>query len=306
MGDGARRPPRHRRIPDAGNGFRQRAHRRRARQRHQTGSTSSTITSRPTRRAPPFERFVRTLFGPLFAQVGFESMPADSDGSAPCERRSLKRSERPAATPTCGPRAHGSRSRARAAARRSTRRSPARSSPWPPSTATARCRTRCSRRPTRGQAPDEHYRYLYALARFRDPALIDRALDYALTSKLRSQDTSGFLSRFLAQESARPRTWAFLKQHWSGPRAQGHDLRRRLGPHRTRSARSATPRRATTSRRSSPRIRCRPPRGRLDRPSNASTAASASGSARRRRSRSGWPTDSRSQQLPVSSPPTTS
>ena len=64
-------------------------------------------------------------------------------------------------------------------------------------------------------APDEHYRYLYALARFRDPALIDRALEYSLTSKLRSQDASGFLSRFLGQEAARPRAWAFLKQHWA-------------------------------------------------------------------------------------------
>jgi hypothetical protein len=66
----------------------------------------------------------------------------------------------------------------------------------------------------RATAPGEHYRYLYALAHFQDPALIDRALEYSLTSKLRSQDASGFLSRFLRQGTARARTWAFLKAHW--------------------------------------------------------------------------------------------
>ena len=66
----------------------------------------------------------------------------------------------------------------------------------------------------RAAAPDEHYRYLYALARFRDPALIDRSLEYSLTPKLRSQDAAGFFSRFLGQEVARPLAWAFLKRHW--------------------------------------------------------------------------------------------
>jgi aminopeptidase N/puromycin-sensitive aminopeptidase len=67
----------------------------------------------------------------------------------------------------------------------------------------------------RATAPADHYRYLYALARFRDPALLDRALEYSLTAKLRSQDTAGFFGRFLAQEASRPRAWAFLKLHWA-------------------------------------------------------------------------------------------
>src|SRR5215831_8892138 len=67
----------------------------------------------------------------------------------------------------------------------------------------------------RATSPEDRYRYLYALADFQDPALIDRALDYTLTSKLRSQDTAGYLSRFLGEEAARARAWAFLKQHWA-------------------------------------------------------------------------------------------
>src|SRR5206468_3234687 len=43
----------------------------------------------------------------------------------------------------------------------------------------------------------------------------DRALEYSLTSNLRSQDTAAFFAKFLGQETARPRAWSFLKQHWT-------------------------------------------------------------------------------------------
>ena len=79
----------------------------------------------------------------------------------------------------------------------------------------------------RATAPDEHYRYLYALARFRDPALIDRALEYSLTSKLRSQDTAGFLSRFLGAGRRPAPHLGVPEAALVGARSQGHDLRRR-------------------------------------------------------------------------------
>src|SRR5262249_3164247 len=66
----------------------------------------------------------------------------------------------------------------------------------------------------RATSPDERYRYLYALADFRDPALIDRALELSIGPKLRSQDTARYLSSFLANEPARARAWAFVKAHW--------------------------------------------------------------------------------------------
>ena len=64
-------------------------------------------------------------------------------------------------------------------------------------------------------SPEEHYRYLYAAADFRDPALIDRALQYSLSPQLRSQDTAIYLGRFFGNEAARSRAWSFLKQHWA-------------------------------------------------------------------------------------------
>jgi aminopeptidase N/puromycin-sensitive aminopeptidase len=163
----------------------------------------------------PFERFVRTLFGPLFGRVGFESAPGDGDG---------ERALRATLIETLG--TTGGDADLAARARAALDRTLAGGPPLDPTLAGAIIAVAAEHgdralqdallaAADKAAAPDEHYRYLHALARFRDPALIDRALEYALTSKLRSQDTSGFLSRFLMQESARPRTWAFLKQHWS-------------------------------------------------------------------------------------------
>jgi aminopeptidase N len=67
----------------------------------------------------------------------------------------------------------------------------------------------------RATSPDEHYRYLFALTNFHDPVLIDRGLDYTLSSQLRSQDTAIYLLQFLGNPAARPRAWAFAKAHWT-------------------------------------------------------------------------------------------
>jgi len=163
----------------------------------------------------PFERFVRTLFGPLFGRVGFDSAPSDGDA---------ERALRATLIETLG--TTGGDADLAARARAALDRALAGGPPLDPTLAGAIVAVAAEHgdralqdallaAADKATAPDEHYRYLYALARFRDPALIDRALEYARTSKLRSQDTSGFLSRFLMQDSARPRTWAFLKQHWS-------------------------------------------------------------------------------------------
>ncbi len=66
----------------------------------------------------------------------------------------------------------------------------------------------------RATSPEIHYRYLYALANFRDPALTDRALKMSLTPAVRSQDTAIFLARFLANPDVNGRAWTFLKENW--------------------------------------------------------------------------------------------
>lgn len=43
--------------------------------------------------------------------------------------------------------------------------------------------------------PEEHYRYLYALAAFSDPALVRRTLDYILGPEVRNQDAKIFIKK---------------------------------------------------------------------------------------------------------------
>ncbi len=125
----------------------------------------------------------------------------------------------------------------------------------------------------RAESPEEQYRYLFALAAFRDPALVDRGLERSLTSQIRTQDTVLYLSRFLFNPTARPRAWAFIKEHWTAlePKVTifGADtnLTRALGAFCDAGSRDDV-------RRSSPRIRCPPPRARSRRRSSKSTTAS--------------------------------
>jgi len=64
-------------------------------------------------------------------------------------------------------------------------------------------------------APEDRYRYLYALAQFTDPALVERGLEHARTPAMRSQDTASYLARFLANPAVHQQAWRFVKAHWT-------------------------------------------------------------------------------------------
>jgi aminopeptidase N len=63
--------------------------------------------------------------------------------------------------------------------------------------------------------PQEYYRYLYALTSFRDPALVQRALEYSLTSDVKSQDAALYLASLIGNPASRERAWAFAKARWT-------------------------------------------------------------------------------------------
>src|SRR5439155_17325671 len=67
----------------------------------------------------------------------------------------------------------------------------------------------------RAVSPEERYRYLYAFPTFRDPALVERALQEVRSSKMKAQDTARYLALFFANPAARVRAWLFLKEHWT-------------------------------------------------------------------------------------------
>ncbi len=62
--------------------------------------------------------------------------------------------------------------------------------------------------------PEEHYRYLYALASFNDPALVRRTVDYILSPDVRSQDAAIFLARLLVNPDTQALAWDLLRARW--------------------------------------------------------------------------------------------
>jgi aminopeptidase N/puromycin-sensitive aminopeptidase len=62
--------------------------------------------------------------------------------------------------------------------------------------------------------PEEHYRYLYALASFSDPSLVRRTVDYILSPDVRSQDAGIFVARLLVNPDTQVRAWELLRAHW--------------------------------------------------------------------------------------------
>jgi aminopeptidase N len=62
--------------------------------------------------------------------------------------------------------------------------------------------------------PEEHYRYLYALADFSDPALVRRTMDLIVGPEVRNQDTAVFLAQLLSNPEARSLAWELLQARW--------------------------------------------------------------------------------------------
>ena len=61
---------------------------------------------------------------------------------------------------------------------------------------------------------------LRALALFRDPALEKRALEYAVSGKVRNQDAAGFLSVELRNRDTQDVAWQFIQDNWDKVAAQ--------------------------------------------------------------------------------------
>ena len=63
-------------------------------------------------------------------------------------------------------------------------------------------------------APEEFYRYFSTLASFRDPALVTRTQQFALSPQARSQDAPQLFAQFLGSPATQDGTWALVKAEW--------------------------------------------------------------------------------------------
>jgi aminopeptidase N len=171
------------------------------------------LTTDATRKR--FDTFMRSLLRPLFDEIGFEAAASDND-----DRRVL----RAIVVEALGTIAEDAEVIAKA--RAALDRALSGGSPLDPTLEGAVTRTAAShgdaalfdalvKASERATAPEAQYRYLTALAEFRDPALIDRAVRRSLSSSIRSQDTSLYFAAFLHNPAARDRVWSFVQDNWT-------------------------------------------------------------------------------------------
>jgi puromycin-sensitive aminopeptidase len=64
------------------------------------------------------------------------------------------------------------------------------------------------------QTPQEETRFLFALANFRAPELIERTLDLTINGEVRTQNSPYLMRGILLNRAARTRAWLFMKRHW--------------------------------------------------------------------------------------------
>jgi aminopeptidase 2 len=64
------------------------------------------------------------------------------------------------------------------------------------------------------KSPGEHNRYMYALTRFRDPALLEKTLKLAMSDDIRSQDAPRLIAGVLRNPAGRQLGWQFVRTDW--------------------------------------------------------------------------------------------
>ena len=61
---------------------------------------------------------------------------------------------------------------------------------------------------------DEYNHYLYALAAFREPDLLERTIALVDQGRVRQQDYPRFFGALLSNPASRQSAWKYLKNHW--------------------------------------------------------------------------------------------
>jgi aminopeptidase N len=62
--------------------------------------------------------------------------------------------------------------------------------------------------------PEEYYRFFNALPWFRDPALVQRTLAFAVSPAVRTQDTATLIAGLMSSPATQDAAWAFTKAQW--------------------------------------------------------------------------------------------
>jgi aminopeptidase N/puromycin-sensitive aminopeptidase len=66
----------------------------------------------------------------------------------------------------------------------------------------------------RMRTPEQFYNVGGALSEFRDPKVVEKVLEFAVSDEVRNQDASGLISRVLINSDNQKTGWEWVKAHW--------------------------------------------------------------------------------------------
>jgi aminopeptidase N len=67
----------------------------------------------------------------------------------------------------------------------------------------------------KGASLEDYYIYFQAIARFKDPKLLQRTLDFAVSPSVRTQDSLGLISAVMQNPAGTRVAWDFVRGHWT-------------------------------------------------------------------------------------------
>ncbi len=67
----------------------------------------------------------------------------------------------------------------------------------------------------RMRSPEQFYNVTGTLAEFRDPKIVEKVLELAVSDEVRNQDAAGLISRVLTNTDDQKTAWEWVKAHWS-------------------------------------------------------------------------------------------
>jgi aminopeptidase N len=64
------------------------------------------------------------------------------------------------------------------------------------------------------RSPEQFYNVGGALAEFRDPKIVEKVMELAVSDEVRNQDAAGLISRVLINSDNQKTAWEWVKAHW--------------------------------------------------------------------------------------------
>ncbi len=65
------------------------------------------------------------------------------------------------------------------------------------------------------KSPEQYYNALFALTAFRDPKLVERTLEFAISPEVRSQDALQVIASIMRNPAGKKQAWDFVQNHWN-------------------------------------------------------------------------------------------